>query len=80
MRLLVILVLFVAPAVVFSGPVAYGTCQSGCAAVVMACYTAAGATWGTTLGLTAPTTVLGCNTAFGYCQAKCAVVALLPTL
>ncbi|KAK2628309.1 hypothetical protein QTJ16_002955 [Diplocarpon rosae] len=79
MLLPAILVLFAAPAVVFSGPIAYGTCQGGCAAVVMACYTAAGATWGATLGLNAPATVLGCNSAFGYCQAKCAVVALLPT-
>ncbi|TGO59710.1 hypothetical protein BOTNAR_0157g00030 [Botryotinia narcissicola] len=27
-----------------AGPVAYGVCQSGCAAVVMACYGAGGAT------------------------------------
>ncbi|KAI6712870.1 hypothetical protein JHW43_004599 [Diplocarpon mali] len=80
MRLPIISVLFAAPAVVFSGPLAYGVCQGGCASLVMACYTAAGATWGATAGILAPATVVACNTAFGYCQAKCAVVAWLPTL
>jgi len=31
---------------VSAGPAAYGVCQAGCAAVVMACYAAGGATWG----------------------------------
>ena len=30
---------------VSAGPAAYGICQGGCAAVVMACYSAAGFTW-----------------------------------
>lgn len=30
-----------------AGPVAYGYCQSGCAAVVVACYAAGGFTFGT---------------------------------
>ena len=29
------------------GPLAYGVCQSGCNAVVVACYAAAGCTFGT---------------------------------
>jgi len=31
---------------VSAGPAAYGACQAGCAAIVMACYAAGGATWG----------------------------------
>jgi hypothetical protein len=62
---------------VSAGPIAYGLCQSGCATVVMACYTAGGFTWGATLGATAPVTILACNSAFGVCSATCATVALL---
>jgi hypothetical protein len=62
-----------------AGPVAYGICQAGCAAVVTACYSAGGATWGATLAATAPATILVCNAAFGKCSAACAVVALTPT-
>ncbi|KAK1955786.1 hypothetical protein LY78DRAFT_542662, partial [Colletotrichum sublineola] len=63
---------------VLGGPGAYGVCQAGCSAVVMACYTAAGATWGATLGLTAAPSVIGCNVAYGTCQAACASVLLAP--
>lgn len=63
-----------------AGPAAYGVCQAGCAALVVACYTAAGATFGTvTAGAGTPAVILGCNTAFGTCSAKCAAVLLLPT-
>jgi hypothetical protein len=80
MRSLIFLpLLAVAVAPVFAGPAAYGLCRSGCAAVVMACYAAAGYTWGATLGATAPATILACNGAFGSCSATCAAVALLPT-
>jgi hypothetical protein len=64
---------------VHAGPVGYGLCQAGCSAVVMACYGAAGFTWGATLGATAPATIIACNTAFGTCQAACAAVLLAPT-
>lgn len=51
----------------------------GCNAVVVACYAAAGVTFGTVVAspLTAPI-ILGCNTALGTCSAACAVVALTP--
>jgi len=62
-----------------AGPAAYGICQAGCAVVVTACYSAAGATWGATLTVTAPATILVCNAAFGKCSAACAVIALTPT-
>jgi len=62
-----------------AGPAAYGICQAGCAAVVTACYAAAGAVWGATAGLGAPPAVLACNAAFGTCSTACAAVALAPT-
>ena len=62
-----------------AGPAAYGICQAGCAAVVTACYSAAGFTWGATLGATAPASILACNAAFGSCQAGCVAAGLAPT-
>lgn len=67
------------PPLVQAGPAAYGICQAGCAAVVMACYGAAGFTWGATLGASAPASIVVCNSAFGTCQAACAAVLLAPT-
>jgi hypothetical protein len=72
------LLLFIPP--VSAGPAAYGVCQAGCAAVVMTCYSAAGFTWGATMGASAPASVMACNLAFGKCQAACAAVLLAPTL
>lgn len=63
---------------VAAGPLGYGICQAGCSAVVMACYGAAGFTWGAVLAITAPATILACNGAFGTCQAACASVLLVP--
>ncbi|KAL3458413.1 hypothetical protein BJX64DRAFT_266733 [Aspergillus heterothallicus] len=68
------------PGIVSAGPAAYGVCQAGCSAVVMACYGAAGFTWGATLGVSAPASIIACNSAFGTCQAACAAVLIAPTL
>lgn len=62
-----------------AGPAAFGVCQAGCSGVVMACYGAAGFTWGATLGATAPASIVACNSAYGACQAACAAVLLTPT-
>ncbi|KAI7911282.1 zygote-specific protein [Pyricularia oryzae] len=64
--------------VALAGPAAYGICQAGCSGVVMACYGAAGFTWGATLGASAPASILACNTAFGACQASCHAVLFIP--
>jgi len=63
-----------------AGPAAYGVCQAGCASLVMACYAAAGAAWGTTFGLGAAPAVLACNAAQGTCYAACAAAAIAPTI
>lgn len=63
-----------------SGPTASGICYAGCATVVVACYAAAGATFGTvTAGVGTPAAILACNGAFGSCQAACMVAFFLPT-
>ncbi|KAF2663912.1 hypothetical protein BT63DRAFT_461030 [Microthyrium microscopicum] len=62
----------------FAGPAAYGICQAGCAAVVAACYAAAGATFGVAPPVAIPA-LAACNTAFGTCQAACWAALLLPT-
>lgn len=59
---------------VSAGPAAYGMCHAGCASIVMACYSAAGFTWGATMGVSAPASMITCNSAFGTCPAACASV------
>lgn len=63
---------------VFAGPVSYAACQAGCAGIVMACYAAAGFTWGATLGATAPASIIACNSAYAGCQSVCAGLTLGP--
>jgi len=66
--------------VVSGGPVAYGICQSGRAALVCACYSTAGATFGTVVAAAAtPAAVTACNAVFGACSAKCAIAFWMPT-
>jgi hypothetical protein len=61
------------------GILGYGMCQTGCNGVAVACYAAAGFTFGTvTAGAAVPAVILGCNAALGTCMAACAAVALSP--
>lgn len=61
------------------GPALGAICSAGCAAVVVACYGAAGATFGTiTAGVGTPAAILACNAAFGTCMANCAVATAVP--
>ncbi|KAL8726234.1 MAG: hypothetical protein Q9181_006136 [Wetmoreana brouardii] len=63
-----------------AGPAAYGICQAGCSAVVVACYSGAGFTFGTvTAGVGVPAAIVACNSAYGTCQAACAAVLIAPT-
>eukprot|EP00747_Dinoflagellata_sp_TGD_P167779 gnl/TRDRNA2_/TRDRNA2_192871_c0_seq1.p1 gnl/TRDRNA2_/TRDRNA2_192871_c0~~gnl/TRDRNA2_/TRDRNA2_192871_c0_seq1.p1 ORF type:complete len:591 (+),score=74.97 gnl/TRDRNA2_/TRDRNA2_192871_c0_seq1:119-1891(+) len=51
----------------------YGACQTVCNTGVVACYAAAGLTFGTvTGGMGAPAAALACNSAQGACMAACA--------
>lgn len=40
-------ILLLSASCISAGPLAYGICQTGCNAVVVACYAGAGATFGT---------------------------------
>jgi len=74
--LLFVLILMTPP--VSGGLLADGLCQAGCAGVVVACYSAAGAVFGMVpAGVGAPPAILACNAAFGKCRAVCAEVTLL---
>ncbi|KAI0656637.1 hypothetical protein C8Q70DRAFT_1056539 [Cubamyces menziesii] len=74
----VLLTLVACAATADAGPIAYGLCQTGCNAVVVACYAAAGATFGTvTAGVGTPAAIIACNLALGQCSAACATIALL---
>ena len=55
------------------------TFLSGCNTVAVACYAAAGFTFGTLAAPLAPPAIIACNGALGTCSAACAVVALTPT-
>ncbi|KAH7054791.1 hypothetical protein BKA57DRAFT_405270 [Linnemannia elongata] len=64
-----------------AGPLAYGICQSGCNSLVVACYAAAGVTFGTiTAGAGIPAAVVACNTALGTCMVACVAAGCAPTL
>ncbi|ESK93305.1 proteophosphoglycan 5 [Moniliophthora roreri MCA 2997] len=60
------------------GLIAYGLCQTGCNTVAVACYAAAGFTFGTVVAaIAAPPVILACNAALGTCSAACAATALI---
>ncbi|KAG7446822.1 uncharacterized protein BT62DRAFT_931390 [Guyanagaster necrorhizus] len=59
-----------------AGPISYGICQTGCNALAVACYAAAGFTFGTIAAPAAPAAIVSCNSALGACSASCASVAL----
>ncbi|TFK72753.1 hypothetical protein BDN72DRAFT_835845 [Pluteus cervinus] len=60
-----------------AGPLAYAICQTGCNALVVACYAGAGATFGTIAAPAAPAAIIACNSALGTCSAACAATALI---
>ncbi|EIW80208.1 hypothetical protein CONPUDRAFT_20752, partial [Coniophora puteana RWD-64-598 SS2] len=59
----------------FGGPLAYAACQTGCNTLAVACYAAAGFTFGTTI-VAGPPAIVACNAALGTCMTACATVAL----
>ena len=63
-----------------AGPAAYGICQTGCNAMVVACYGAAGYTFGTmTAGAGIPAAIATCNSSLGFCMAACNAAGFAPT-
>jgi len=63
-----------------AGILAYGICQTGCNALAVACYGAAGFTFGTvTAGAGIPAAIIACNAGLGVCMAACVAAGLTPT-
>lgn len=63
----------------YSGPLSYAICQSGCNSVAVACYAAAGYTFGTvTAGLCISPALIACNSALGACMAACVAAGCSP--
>lgn len=82
MKLLQCIIIFfvIFPLVAVAGPLAYGICQTGCNAIVVACYAGAGFTFGTvTAGVGVPAAIVACNSALGVCMAACVAAGFLPT-
>jgi hypothetical protein len=64
-----------------AGPLAYGICQSGCNALAVACYAAAGSTFGTvTSGGGVPLAIIACNSGLGICMSGCVAAGVSPTV
>ncbi|KAI9168152.1 hypothetical protein H9P43_007523 [Blastocladiella emersonii ATCC 22665] len=64
------------------GMLAYGLCQTGCNTAAVACYSAAGLTFGVSVGTLGPVAMAaaaGCSVAQGSCMAACAAMAIAPT-
>ncbi|KAI9487037.1 MAG: hypothetical protein EXX96DRAFT_517501 [Benjaminiella poitrasii] len=62
-----------------AGPIAYGVCQTGCNGLAVACYGAAGYTFGTvTAGVGIPVAIVQCNAALGACMGACVAAGLIP--
>ncbi|KAH7920598.1 hypothetical protein BV22DRAFT_1073654 [Leucogyrophana mollusca] len=61
--------------VAIGGPLAYAACQTGCNGLAVACYTAAGFTFGVTI-VAAPPAIMACNAGLGACMATCATIGL----
>lgn len=63
-----------------AGPIGAGICYAGCAAVAVACFAAAGFTFGTVPGavIAATPALAACNTAFGVCEAACVAALVAP--
>uniref|UniRef100_T1JSV6 Cysteine-rich protein n=1 Tax=Tetranychus urticae TaxID=32264 RepID=T1JSV6_TETUR len=74
----ILLISFMLVSFIEAGPAAYGICQTGCNAVAVACYAAAGATMGVTFGASAPASVIACNAGLGVCMAACVAAGLAP--
>lgn len=58
--------------------IGYGTCQTECSNIVVACYAAAGFVFGAVAAVGAPPAIIACNAAFGKCSAACAATLLVP--
>jgi hypothetical protein len=76
----IVLVLLAVLSGLNAGPAAYGICQTGCNCLAVACYAAAGFTFGTvTAGAGTPAVIIGCNSALGTCMVAYIAAGFAPT-
>lgn len=80
-KALLLSILILSLNIVQAGPVAAGICYAGCASVTVACFAAAGFTFGTVPGaqIASIPALAACNAAFGTCEAACMVALAFPT-
>ncbi|KAF9042497.1 hypothetical protein BJ165DRAFT_1349092 [Panaeolus papilionaceus] len=57
-----------------AGFITYGICQTGCDSLAVACYAAAGFTFGAVAAPLALPAIVPCNIALGTCSATCAAI------
>ncbi|KAG2358767.1 cysteine-rich protein [Suillus spraguei] len=67
------------PQAVVAGPIAYAICQTGCNCLAVACYSAAGFTFGVPIPGVTPAAIMACNAGLGTCMAACAAIVFGPT-
>lgn len=62
-----------------AGKLAIGLCYAGCAAVTVACFAAAGFTFGTVPGaiIVATPALATCNAAFAACESACVAATIV---
>lgn len=79
-KLIIVLILSLAN-MSTAGPLTAGICYAGCAGIVCACFTAAGAVFGvaTAAAISASPLLTQCNLAFAKCMALCAAAVTAPT-
>ena len=76
-----VVILFMILGLTNAGPLAYGICQPGCNSLAVACYGAAGFTFGTlTAGAGIPAVIVACNAGLGTCMVGCIAAGFAPTL
>jgi hypothetical protein len=80
MFLLLFIITLALPQPIDGGPALAIACIATCNAGAVACYSAAGFTFGAvTAGLSTPFVIIGCNMAQGACMAACATSVVAPT-
>ena len=64
-----------------AGPIGVGICYAGCAGLTVACFSAAGFTFGKVDGteIVAVPALAACNSAFAACEAACMAMLVAPT-
>ena len=78
LKIFCLIILILSNISVNGGIIGYGICQTGCNALVVSCYAAAGCVFGTvTAGTGVPAAIIACNAGLGACMAGCVTAGVL---